>query len=220
MAVSLPRTRIRGALGRHGPAGVARILTERVRNAVSLHEEHAWWALDPAAVPDIPIPDGFELVRATAGDPWPAEATGRNPDVIAARLKEGHDLWVLRHGDRAAFSCWIYRGKAPALAARGGWLPLPDGAACIEDSVTDADYRGQGAAPASIVNICRSLTAEGYRQLLTKIELSNAASNRAAEKSGFHRVATMELTRVGPRYRVRVEGEGPTAHALAERLER
>ncbi len=124
-------------------------------------------------------------------------------------------------GQTAAFSCWVFHGRAPVLAARGGWLALPPGVVCLEDSVTNPDYRGRGIAPAAWGGIAATLHARGLTSLITKVAVDNAPSRKACLKAGFVEVGTMRLTRVGPRYRVVVEDpSGATGPLLAAALER
>jgi L-amino acid N-acyltransferase YncA len=100
--------------------------------------------------------------------------------------------------------CWIYNGRAPVAAARGGWLELPPGVACLEDSVTAASHRGRGIAPRAWDQIAVALRKRGVATMITKVEVDNAPSRRAVEKAGFVGVAVQRMARTGPRVRVDV----------------
>ncbi len=54
-------------------------------------------------------------------------------------------------------------------AARGGWLSLPEGTVCLEDSVTSPDYRGRGVAPAAWSQIAAAAAEDGYATMVTKV---------------------------------------------------
>jgi RimJ/RimL family protein N-acetyltransferase len=105
------------------------------------------------------------------------------------------------------------------IAAPGRTLALPEGVACLEDSVTAAAARGRGIAPAAWTLIGDELQQAGFKTLVTKIETENQASRRAVEKVGYRLVAVMDHERTGPRRRttVRPVGDG-IGEMLAARL--
>jgi hypothetical protein len=99
-------------------------------------------------------------------------------------------------GERAAFCCWIFTNEMPLVAARSGWQPLAVSTACLEASVTAADYRGRGIAPAAWLGIAAVLKDSGIHSLITKVEEDNMASQRAVLKAGFHEIAVMDYRRI------------------------
>jgi L-amino acid N-acyltransferase YncA len=200
---------------------VARHLARQARYAV-LNESHVWLELPLDGRPITrPVPDGIRLVRATESEASIAQETGKDPEQVRAWLADGHDLWVMLDGRRDAFSCWIFHHRVPLTAAAGGWLPLPDGVVCLEDSEANPDYRGRGIAPAAWENIAAALHKEGHQTMITKVGVDNAPSLKACAKAGFEKVGLMRLRRVGPYRRVRFEGaSGASGPALARSVER
>lgn len=202
------------SLRRHGVAGslrrALRIVAGPLRHRLYLQERHIWYRLDLAVVrPHPPLPTGFALDRTDAaglGFLERLESVGRRE--ARRRLAGGADLWLLQEAGRAAFCCWIFRARTPVLAARGGWLQLPAGTACLEDSFTATDYRGRGLAPAVWSRVADALASQGLSALITKVAEDNLPSRRAVEKAGFQAVALMRLARLGPRTHVDVRPLG------------
>ncbi|MBA3262227.1 MAG: GNAT family N-acetyltransferase [Thermoleophilaceae bacterium] len=144
---------------------------------------------------------------------------GRDPEEARQCLAGGNDVWLAFEGDQPLFACFTFLHAAPVMAASGGTLSLPPGAACLEDSVTSPAARGRGIAPAAWTLIGDELERRGFRAIVTKIETSNTASRRAVEKVGFRSVAVMQHKRVGPRRRTSVEAVGSgLGSELAARL--
>lgn len=221
-------THIHQSLSRHGIGGsVRRILRLALRSGTRLaylKERHIWYRLDLASDrPHPALPPGFELGPASAGE---LELLGGLETIglqeAQRRLAAGAELWLLRQAGEAAFACWIFRGRTPVLAARGGWLRLPDDTACLEDSVTAARHRGQGLAPAVWSRVADSFAAQGFAALITKVAEDNQPSRRAVEKAGFEPVACMDLLRVWPMTHVviRPRGDPRRATHLSELLAR
>jgi RimJ/RimL family protein N-acetyltransferase len=190
-----------------------------VRDRLYLRETYVWYELALAAVPERELPDGMELVRATEADLWLAEQTGKGSHSASDYLRQGHDLWVVREGDVAAFSCWTYRGWAPIAAVPHGRFELPPGVACLENSVTNPEFRGRGVAPGAWDGMAKVLREEGVEALVTKVRVENAPSRRACIKAGFDEVAEMTLSQTGPRSAVTFSyASTPGARAIEERL--
>ena len=190
-----------------------------------MRERHLWYELDVQnGRPRHELADRLQLRRATEAD---VQAIGRLPEadsVPALRrgLAVGHELWVVTHRDgQPAFACWMHRGSTPVAAAADGWLELPPGVACLEDTVTAPELRGNGIAPAAWCAIADRIAAEGIRTLVMKIETGNSPSRRAVAKAGFREAAEMTLDRTGPLRRAsltpRNGGVGPL---LAARFRR
>ena len=192
---------LRRALQRHGvfkcctlAMGEARRL---VVNHLYLHERHVWFVLSTDSVTPVPLAEGLTLQPASGPqiDLLSEQALcGRT--VAAKYLRHCGQPWVVMDGQRVAFCCWIFTKEMPLIAARGGWHPLPVSTACLEASVTSADYRGRGIAPAAWLGIAAILRDSGIQSVVTKVEEHNVASRRAVLKAGFHEIAVMDYRRM------------------------
>jgi GNAT superfamily N-acetyltransferase len=211
-----------GALRRHGIRGLARIAGVRLRRPVYWRETFIWYQLDLDGYSgDLPLHEGYELTRADEASLGLAAATGKDPALVRRTLAEGHDLWIVRAGGDAAFSCWVYRGRAPEIAAKKGWFDLPANVVCLEDSVTVPEHRGKGVAPAAWAAIAEALAAEGVATMITRVAEDNGASRHACRKVGFAEIGKMEFKRTGPRSSQRLlHARGAVGQQLAEALAR
>lgn len=215
--------RARNAFGRHGIRGLPRVVADRVRRRVVLDEEHVWYELllaEPPAGPGLEPP--LRLVRANPDQLDLVVQLDRDALTAHEYSARGHELFLAMDGERPVFGCWIHRGEAPMLAARDGWLDLPDRIVCLEDSVTSPDQRGKGTAPRAWRDLASRLGTEGARAMITKVGADNAASRKAVLKAGFVEIGLMRYTRRGRTQRVHFEvfGDSPTGALLRERLER
>jgi L-amino acid N-acyltransferase YncA len=216
-------SRARTALERHGASGLAREAIDRARPHVRLHEEHLWYELALAGASErVRSLDGLALRQAHPSDTALMGALDRDAAHTAEHVARGHDLWFVVDGETPAFSCFVYRGEAALLAARGGWMELPDATVCLEDSITAPGYRGRGLAPSAWSTLAAALEREGIASMITKVGVENAPSRKAVTKAGFVEVGLMRYDRWGPRSRVELEayGDAPMARALRERLVR
>ena len=190
-----------------------------------MRESHLWYELDLGdGRPRRELGHGLQLRRATEAD---IQAIGRLPEadsVPALRrgLAAGHELWVVTtHDGQPAFACWMHRCRTPVTAAAGGWLELPPGVACLEDSVTAPRLRGNGIAPAAWCAIAERAEAEGLSTLVMKVETGNSPSRRAVAKAGFREAAAMTLERTGRRKRASLTPmNGGVGAQLARRFQR
>ena len=216
-----PIGRARAILEREGVVGAARLAFDRLKKSAFVDEAHGWYELPLADPPEgAGLPEGLRLVRADESHAeLAAEMQGPAAATIAL-LRAGHDLWLVCDRDRCAFSCWTFKGRTPVMAARGGWLALPPTFACLEDSATNAEYRGRGIAPAAWREIGRILRAEGTQTIVTKITTDNVPSQRAIMKAGFREIGTMRFKRLVSRRRLEITATEPTMAALAESLRR
>lgn len=190
----------------------------RVAARLYLREDHVWYALALDSVKQArELPAGLEFGQAKASDAALAAQHDRGAEQVERQLNDGHELWIVRENDRAAFSCWIYIGRAPAIAAAGGWFAVPPGSVCLEDSITSPDFRGRGVAPAAWERIAAHARTQGADTMVTKVAQDNVPSCKAVSKAGFKEVAAMRLIRIGPRRRVVFSHVvGPTGKALAQ----
>lgn len=191
-----------------------------MRKYVYLHEEHVWYQCDlNGDRPRRELPQETRLVHAELPELDALDRLGQSIDEALERLDGGNDVWMVLDGSEPLFSCCTFRRVAPVAAASHGTLALPDGAACLEDSITSAAARGRGIAPGAWTLICDELREDGFTTLVTKIETDNAASRRAVEKVGFREIAVMDHRRLAMHSRtaVRPLGNG-LGGELAERL--
>jgi len=201
--------RFRRVLRRHGVSGclilALRSSAKCLLTALYQHERHVWYAAEPAAVKARSLPKGLELHRSGR---WHLDLLSESNlcgwTVGETFLAEGGDLWIVREGKRAAFCCWIFRERMPTVAARCGWKGLPSNTVCLEEPVTDADYRGRGIAPAAWFLIAQRLKEEDIRTIIIKVEEDNTTMRRAVLSAGLHEVAVMDYLYVGGLSRVRV----------------
>ena len=189
--------RTRRSIRRYGLREAGRRAAHLAGGQLILSESHVWYALDPeAARPKPSLKPELTLRRGQQADlpllkqlPTVAPAEGK------ARLDAGNDLWLVVDGKRPMFSCWIFRDRLPAIAARDGYLALPADTVCLEDSVTAAAARGLGVAPAAWAAIADTLESERKRRIITKVTVENTPSRKAVAKVGFEAVAVMHFRR-------------------------
>jgi hypothetical protein len=203
-----------------GVAAVAKRSFKRAACHVYVTEAHVWYQLDLAGErPRRELPEEVRLLRAGDEALGGAVEMGQRIDEVRLRRAQGNDLWLAADDGGPLFRCWIYRRRAPVLAAPGGWLELPQGTVCLEDSATTARARGRGIAPGSWTAIADSLQAEGLAKMITKVGVDNEASRRAVVKSGFREIGVMRLVKTGPRKRTSFEApESDAGSELALRL--
>jgi GNAT superfamily N-acetyltransferase len=198
--VELVFGRLLNRLRLEGPGATARAVVLRLRKLAYVREEHVWYGRDlTVRGAHRELPEGLRLVRADATEVGTVARLGQNPDEASARVAAGNDIWLVLEGDDPLFLCFTFRHATPVIAAVEGSLSLPPGTACLEDSVTAPEARGRGIASAAWTLIGEELRRDGFRKLVVKIETSNVASERVAEKSGFRPVAVMHHQRTGVR---------------------
>lgn len=218
--------RVERDIRRYGIDGSIRLAALLVARLISglmyRHERHVWYRLDLGRErPRIALPTGLELVRAGADElPLLEQLPTIGLFEAQRRLASGASLWIVREGQKAAFSCWIFRDRMPVVAARDGWLEFPPGIVGLEDSVTSPNYRGRGLAPAAWSGVAYALMQEGVAAMITKVEEGNTPCRHAVEKIEFQAVASASLFRVLGRSHVEVwpHGEDSLAAFLVERL--
>src|SRR5258706_5887545 len=117
-------SRVQRAVSRHGVrSAVQRVLmiTRRtIGRSLYLHERHVWYLLDLAHDRfRLALPKRFTLVRADEAElPFLYQLPTVGLHEAQRRLAAGADLWLVLDGERAVFSCWIFRHPMPVLAAR------------------------------------------------------------------------------------------------------
>jgi RimJ/RimL family protein N-acetyltransferase len=207
--------RVSGAVRRHGLVNTAKLAGQRW---VFLHEAHIWYQLDLEREHSRKeMPEGLEFVEASAEQ---IQLVERLPSLTAdearKRVEDGASMWFVLQEGRPAFACWTFTRRTPVPTAPTGWVALPDHVDCLEDSVTSPDFRGRGVAPAAWTALTDRLRERGVSALITKVAIENVASCRAVNKASFVHVATMEVTRLGPRVDIRLHhagaGVGPHLH--------
>lgn len=221
-ALSTPTRRlasVRRSVRTRGWRGTGAVVGARIRPHLHLAEDHVWYQrrLDGVHA-DVQWPDGLRLVAGTPAD-FPALDELETVDAVEAarRLDAGAQWWLVYDGDRPLFSCWLFTGRTPVLAAPGGWLQLPADTVVIEDSTTAAAVRGRGIAPRASSALA-AMCAARHTTMLRKVAVGNAPSRRAVEKAGFEGVAIMSLRKVGPWRRTTLEPLGAVPGWLAANL--
>ncbi len=222
-----PISRLRYELRHRGLAATIGEVARYARKMAYLDQTFVWYELHLGTErPRASLAPGLTLVRGAAGDIPLLEGLPTSGNEWLARrwMEAGNDLWlVLGEGGRreVVFSCWAFRGRTPVRAARGGWLELPPGVVCFEDSATSPSYRGRGAvAPGAWSRIAERLEEAGTRSVITKVEEGNKVARWAVAKAGFGEIASMRLRRVGLRQHTSVVGSGATAEWIAGQLRR
>lgn len=204
-------TLIRDEFRRHGVTGsllrAVSVTRRELGRHITLHEQHVWYMRDLSVSGSPPQwPENIELSKLSEdGVPYLSQLATVGRMEARRRLTQGAELWLAREGSQAVFACWIFRKRAPVLAARGGWLELPDGVVCLEDSVTSPAYRGRGIAPAAWNRVADELRHDGSKTIITKVASDNVPSRRAVERAGFRAVATMTFNRCGLNTRVKID---------------
>ncbi len=198
------------ATRKHGVVGTARLISAR---AVTRRAELRWYRLDLAGKrPRCGLDASLVLRRGTAEDvdlvtqlPQSPHVTVMTADVIEARLRTGAELYVVTEGDVAAFSCWIFFGKAPVFGAAGGGIELPRDTVMLEDSLASPRFRGRSIGPGAWTCIADILQDRGCSAIVTKVDVENTSSCRAAEKAGFYEIARMKVRQRFGRYHFAVQ---------------
>lgn len=217
------------AARRHGLRTAGRIaagrVEDRARHLLFLDEEHLWYAMDLPAPAAAPFAGGDGMRLVSPATPAELAAFDRLPtlpaDAAAGRRGDGGEPWVVLDGDTPLFACWIFAGRAPVLAAPGGWLDIPEGCVCLEDSVAAPAARGRGIGPRTWRALAHRYAGLGTRAVLTKVASDNTASRRAVAKAGFREIALQRYRRRGPRTHVEVDVLAPgVADELRARLAR
>jgi len=199
---------------------MGRLALRRARDLLYLREQHVWYECDlDGGRPRRELVEGARLVHPGPMELEHVARLGQDAEQARERREGGNDIWLIVEGDEPLFACCTFRRTAPVMAAPRGTLKLPEGVACLEDSVTAEAARGRGIAPAAWTLIGDELQGAGYRTLITKVATDNAASRRAVEKVGFKEVAVMDHHRIGALRRtfVRPVGDG-LGEELAARL--
>jgi GNAT superfamily N-acetyltransferase len=187
--------RVLRSVRRRGFGSTTRRAFELAVHRAVLDEQHVWYEL---VLRDLPPPvelgDGLALLRQPPLELL--DAAGVISEREAEGLSADGEPWAVVAGDSSlAFTCWVFRPRTPMIAARGGWLPLPAGVVCLENSLTLAAFRGRGIAPRAWSAIASIQAAEGQELMVTKVEVDNTPSRRAVEKAGFREVGLMQFRR-------------------------
>jgi GNAT superfamily N-acetyltransferase len=212
-------TRIRRGIARHGVLGA-------VRRGPYLHERPIWYRLDVGVDrPVRPLAEGLRLRRATVDDvpAIPEELFHVRPESALERFDvPGTELWIVEDAEAPRFACWLFGARTPVANADEGWLELPDGVVCLEDSMASPVIRGKGVAPAVWTALAADLRSRGASFMITRVDESNIPSRRAVEKAGFEEMFVMDVRRVATWWRARADDRpaDPLARTLLSRLER
>jgi hypothetical protein len=215
--------RVARAVQRHGVAGSLRVAVTQMGRLAYVREAHVWYVLDPRSdLQPIGLPPGIGVLCARAADLHLLEQLP-TISVRAARrrMAQGAELWIGHQTGRAAFACWIFHRKTPAIAARRGWVDLPPRTVGLDDSAVAPAFRGRAIAPACWAAVAGALGALGVEAIVTKIEETDLPCRRAIEKVGFRAVASMQMSRIGGHARVALHlHDQSTAGFLSAQLAR
>jgi hypothetical protein len=199
------RHRLRRGLESHGVLGVAREAAGRV---VSVDEEYAWFVLDLERLTPITMPEGFDLHLAGEADTDLLRELPAVPiEEGRERVREGIQLWFVLKERTPAFVCFAFLGgqRFPLEGTRGKDYILPTGVACLENGLANREFRGRLIAPAAWTGIGERLRAAGHQLLMTKAAVSNVASCRTLERTGFRLATVMRRRRRGLRSSITFE---------------
>ena len=220
---SVPGTAMRALsyLRAHGLLLTARRVFAELVPRLFRYESHVWYERSLVAADPVAWPPGLALVPGGPATWQTLELLDTVGDAEAwRRLANGTQWWLVEQDGQPVFSCWIFHGSAPVQAAPGHRLPLPPDTVVLEDSVTAAAVRGRGVAPLAWSAIALLLLEQHVHAMLTKVDVSNAASRRAVTKAGFREIALMKYQRLGPWSRTAVQPIGSTGAWLSSELSR
>lgn len=212
--VLTPVGRVVSSLRVRGLAPTLVSVCDALRRSLWLHETHVWSSLDLRTErPHLPLPAPFSWTLGTDDDIPRLGVLGIDVEGARRRRAAGHDVWLIRDGDLLVYAGWVFHRVAPTAAARTGWVELLPGTSNPEDMVTDPAYRGRGLASSAYTLIFDALLESGRAErIVGKVPVDNGANRRALMKSGWREFARVEVRRVGPWRRARVDvvpaGEG------------
>jgi len=201
-------------LAANGPRAALRRVVTRVRPQLYMHEAHVWSALVLAGErPRLALPAGYTLARAGATDLPKLAELDVDVELGRQRLADGAELWLISHGAETVYCGWVFHGRAPTIAAPGGWVNLPRGIVNPEDMVTAPTHRGRGLASAAYTLLCDDLQrGDRASRIVGKVPVDNSANRRALVKSGWREFALVDFRRVGPWRRTTVRQVEPANH--------
>jgi GNAT superfamily N-acetyltransferase len=217
-----PLTRAAGAVRRHGVRGAAARGGERTlrraRRWLLLSERHLWFEIPAEAGPPPAPPDGYRVRRGDRTDIETLAALGvLNGDVAAAWIEDGDQLWVGTLGDELVYSIWLHRGRVPAVAMRGGWMPLPADVLCLEGAYAMPRHRHLGVGRCAVRHAMAANRSHGRDRVVVRIAQDNIASRKSVAKLGGRGFARMRFLRVGSWRRIRFVSDGDPALTAALR---
>src|SRR5580700_9078274 len=103
--------------------------------------------------------------------------------------------------ERTATPCyvqWLLSPRDNALIKKlGGFPPLADGEALLENAYTPPAYRGLGVMAAAMAQIAERARDFGSRKVLTFVATDNIASLKGCQRSGFYPHLLHRRTRLG-----------------------
>ena len=192
---------LKRVIRRHGAMGcmilAVVLLARHLFKILYQNELHIWYVVHTNACTRLSLDNGLELQHASRQHMDLLDQLDVGRRKAEQFLADGNDLWIAHEGERAAFCCWIFRGRMPLAAAGSGWHELPPHTVCLEGSVASPHYRGRGVAPAVWSLIAQALNKEGIRTIVTKVELDNTPCRRSVLKVGFREIAGMEYSHIG-----------------------
>jgi RimJ/RimL family protein N-acetyltransferase len=150
---------------------------------------------EPWTAPEAKIPLGVRPMReadralllgpssSSDSEDWLEVAWRRG---FAEKHPAGCFVAVDLRDDRPCYMQWLL---SPAdngfIRELGGFPPLAEGEALLENAYTPVAYRGLGIMSAAMARIAERARDLGARHVLTFVDDRNAASLRGCEKAGF-----------------------------------
>ena len=171
---------------------------QRLPFTVYVHQRFCWTEMDLGTAPVLPLPEGLVLTSAGVDDLGALRELGAWFERSRDWLDAGHELWLVRDGERPVGSFWVFHGMAPTDSAPHGWVSMPDGMINIEDTVTDPEYRGRGIAPAMYSQVYDRQKRSGRAEMVIGgVPEANHANRRAVAKSGWREFALVDVKKYG-----------------------
>jgi hypothetical protein len=122
-----------------------------------------------------------------------------DPEVQKLRESVGGQRWTILDSDgEINFICWTFRDEAIIAEKPTLKLPLPAGTFQLEDSYVPRARRKSSASVVAVelftLELLKQYELESL-QLITKIDVDNIAAEKALERGGWRRFASVTGTR-------------------------
>jgi L-amino acid N-acyltransferase YncA len=138
-----------------------------------------------------PLPDDLQI--ATCDQDMLPQFRAQYADLpkwLDKRVQRG-ELALFALHERAWVFCEAVVLGPQVYTFHGYPLALNATDALLEAAETRMDWRGRGIAPGTLGPTARELAALGIERIYMAIDVTNTASNRAAEKGGIQRIGTI-----------------------------
>ena len=193
-----------------GSSDVARLVVDRIREAISSEESLVMFVRNTAGEPAAGAGDrALEFREATDADgPHYARVIGTDsPRTFARRLTADTRCFIVLLDDTLVHASWTTTRAAWTREIRAYLCP-PSGDAYVYESFTSPSARGRGVYPFALRHIAATFERQGFARLWVAVEAHNAGSRRAVVKAGFEPAFEISYRRRLGRLTV----EEPTGH--------